>query len=44
VNKTYTTKNPRRNVKKRVIWKQDGDRDFMIKRGGGHPVNKKTCS
>ena len=43
MNKTYTIKNPRRNVKKRVIWKQDEDRDFMIERGGGHPVNKKAC-
>jgi len=32
VNKTYTTKNPRRNVKERGIWKQDGERDFMIQR------------
>jgi len=24
--------------------KGDGERDFMIDRGGWHPVNKKTCS
>jgi len=43
MNKTYATKNTRRNVKQWIVGKQKGERNLILERRGWHPINEKTC-